>query len=285
MIVAISGASGFIGKELVKKFRDLNWEIRIIGRDSLLLPDEEFRKEKIESSDVVINLAGAPVSVKWTDKNKLELFHSRVDTTRKIAENIVLATQKPKVFISASAIGIYDTVHSHTEESNDFSNTFLSEICQAWENAAGIANSATRLVIFRTGLVLGEGGGALEKMHFPFRIGLGGTLGKGNQSLSFIHLRDLVNAFLFVIENHAVKGVVNAVSPFPTTNADFTDKLGKVLVQPTWLRIPSFILKMKYGEGAEVLLQGQRVLPEKLEKAGFQFLYPTLQRALIRIYR
>jgi len=284
MVLAISGATGFIGKALVEKFREMKWTVRIMDRDSFSMQDEEFRKQKIEGSDVIINLSGAPVSAKWTPEYKLEILNSRVNTTRKIAENIILSEQKPGVFISTSAIGIYDSVHTHTEDSVRFSDSFLAKICRDWEDTARIAESVTRLVIFRNGLVLGEGGGALEKMYFPFSIGLGGKIGKGDQAFSFIHLKDLINMFFYVIENPAITGIVNAVSPYPTTNSDFTEVFGKVLRQPAWLTIPAFVLKMKFGEGAEVLLDGQSVLPEKLEKAGFRFQYPTLQSALIRIY-
>lgn len=285
MVVAISGATGFIGQALVKKFHEKEWSVVLIDRESFSLPDEEFRKRKIDGSDVVINLAGAPISTKWTEAYKKELLDSRVNSTRKIVESINKTDPKPKSFISVSAIGIYDSVHTHTEESKLYGDSFLSAICRNWEETAGKTEPGTRLIIFRLGVVLGEGGGALQKMHLPFSIGLGGKIGSGNQAFSFIHLKDLVDAFIFVIENPVISGIVNAVSPHPTTNADFTDKLGKVLRQPAWLTIPNFIMKMKFGEGAETFLEGQRVLPEKLEKAGFHFQYPTLQSALIRIYR
>jgi len=284
MKVALSGATGFIGQALLTKMREKEWSVTAIDRESFSLTDEEFRSKKIEGMDAIINLAGAPVSKKWTVQYKQEIHDSRILSTRKIVENIQTARQKPSAFISASAIGIYDSTRTHTEASTHFSGSFLSHVCRNWEKEALSAAETTRVVIFRTGVVLGSGGGALEKMHFPFSVGLGGKMGKGNQPFSFIHIHDLVNAFIFAIENHAITGIVNAVSPFPSTNAEFTTLLGKVLKQPAWLTIPEFALKFKFGEGAQILLEGQKVIPEKLLKSGFQFRYPTLQNTLVRIY-
>lgn len=285
MVISISGASGFIGQALVKKFHEKAWSVVLIDRESFSMTEDEFREKKIEGSDVVINLSGAPISVKWTEDYKKELYNSRIIITRKIVDAMNAARQKPGVFISGSAIGIYDSIHTHTEESSHFGNSFLASICRHWEDAAMQLQAGPRLLIFRLGIVLGEGGGVLEKLNFLFSIGLGGKIGKGDQAFSFIHLKDLVDAFIFVIENPEISGIVNAVSPHPSTNKDFTDKLGKAMQQPAWLTVPDFILKMKFGESAQTFLEGQKVLPEKLEKAGFHFQYPTLQSALIRIYR
>ena len=284
MIVALSGSTGFIGQALVKKMRQREWTFRIIDRGSFSLPDHAFLKENIEGTDVVINLAGAPIAKKWTEAYKREILDSRINSTRKIADAINNAHLKPSVFISASAIGIYDSVNTHTESSLAFADSYLAMVCREWEQEALNTKASTRLVIFRNGLVLGPDGGALKKMHFPFSIGLGGKIGNGTQAVSFIHLTDLVEAMFFAIENPSVCSIVNAVAPYPSTNAEFTDKLGKVLGQPTWLTVPAFALKMIYGEGAQVLLEGQKVLPEKLEQAGFRFKYPTIQNALKQIY-
>jgi uncharacterized protein (TIGR01777 family) len=284
MIVAISGATGFIGQSLRKKLRSLEWTIRLIDRASILLPDKEFREQYIEGCDVVINLAGATIAQRWTESSKREMRDSRILTTRKIAQGIASAAARPSLFISQSAIGIYDSVNTHDESSTGFATGFLADLCRDWENEALAVRQITRVALFRTGLVFGEDGGFLEKLYAPFSIGFGGKIGNGRQIMSFIHIDDLVAAYLFTIENPAITGVVNAVTPFPTTNAEFTDKLGKVLKQPTWLTIPSFILKMKLGEGAGMVMEGQKVIPGKLEKAGFRFKYPTVQNALVKIY-
>lgn len=284
MIVAISGSTGFVGEALMRKMRGLGWSVRIINRESFALPDHDFREQITEGADVVINLAGAPVSRKWTPATKQEIMDSRVNTTRKISDSIINAKTKPSVFISASAIGIYDSINTHTESSTCFANTFLANVCKKWEYEALKSEYSTRVVVFRLGVVLGENGGALKKMHFPFSIGAGGKLGSGRQAMSFIHLADLVDAMIFTIQNPVVTGIVNGVAPYPSDNAEFTDKLGKVLDQPTWLTVPAFALRMIFGEGAQILLEGQRVLPEKLLQSGFLFKYPSIQNALVQIY-
>lgn len=285
MIATISGAGGFISQTLIGKLRDKGWTIRIIDRERLRLPENIFSKEIIEGSDVIINLAGAPISKRWTPGYKKEILESRINTTKKIAEGIRAATVKPALFISASATGIYGSTGEQTESHFTYGNSFLTDVCRQWEEATSACQNITRVVILRLGVVLGPGGGMLAGVEGLFRFGLGGRLGSGRQSFSFIHINDLVEVILFTIENPSIEGVVNTVSPFPTTNADFTDKLGKVMKQPAWLRVPAFALKLWFGEGAQVFLEGQRVLPERLQKAGFRFRFPTLQNALMHIYR
>ena len=284
MIVALSGPTGFIGSALLKKMRGLGWTVTVIDRNSFALSDEDFLEQNIEGADVVINLAGAPVSKKWTPAYKQEITESRINTTRKISGSIIRAKKKPAVFISASAIGIYDSAGNHTESSLGYANSFLADVCRKWEHEALKSEEATRVVVFRLGVVLGANGGALAKMHLPFSIGAGGKLGSGEQAVSFIHIEDLTDAIIFTIENPTVRGIVNAVSPYPSYNAEFTQTLAKVLGQPAWLTVPAFALKMVYGEGAEVLLEGQRALPEKLLQSGFKFKYPTILNALANIY-
>lgn len=284
MIVALSGSTGFIGQHLLRKMRGLGWTVRIINRESFTMTDQDFLEQKTEGADAIINLAGSTVSRRWTPAYKKEINDSRVSTTRKIAESILNAQKKPLVFISASAIGIYDSINTHVEQSTSFSGSFLASVCRNWETEAMIADMSTRVVIFRLGVVLGKEGGALKKMHLPFSIGLGGKLGSGEQSVSFIHISDLADAIIFSIENPSISGVVNAVAPYPSDNHEFTDKLAKVLGQPAWLPVPAFALKTIYGEMAQVLLEGQKVLPEKLLEAGFRFRYPAIQNALVEIY-
>ncbi|MCX6278747.1 MAG: TIGR01777 family oxidoreductase [Bacteroidetes bacterium] len=284
MVIAVSGASGFIGKTLVRILQQKDWTVRIINRDSFSLPDHDFLIQKIEGADVVINLAGAPVAKKWTPDYMKEIIASRVTTARKISDAINLAERKPALLISTSAIGIYDSKETHAETSLSLANNFLAKVCMEWEREARRAEIKTRVVIFRLGMVLGNDGGALEKMQRLFRIGLGGKLGSGKQAVSFIHIHDLMNAFIFAIENENLRGIVNAVSPYPSNNAEFTDILGKVFNQPTWIAVPAFILKKLYGEGAQALLDGQKVIPEKLLNAGFKFNFPTIQNALVNLF-
>ncbi len=285
MIAAISGAGGFIGRSLARKLRENGWTVRVMNRDAFSMTDGEFTGSMIEGADIVINLAGAPVSKRWTPAYKQEILDSRILTTRKIASAIVRATKKPFLLISASAIGIYDSQGTHTESSTAFGDTFLAEVCRQWEAEAMAAGEECRVVLPRLGVVLGKDGGALESMYRPFSIGLGGKIGNGKQPVSFIHIDDLAEALLFLIGDPSIGGPVNLVSPYPTDNAEFTDILAKVMHQPAWLTIPAFALKLMFGEGARILLEGQRVIPEKLEQAGFRFRYPTMRNALAAIYR
>jgi uncharacterized protein len=284
MVVALSGSTGFVGQSLMNKMRELGWTVRVITRNSFNLPDREFSELITDGADVVINLAGSPVSKKWTTACKKEITDSRINTARKISKSINSSGNRPFLFISASAIGIYDSINTHTESSIAFADSFLARVCLNWEQEALNSEQATRVVIFRIGVVLGKDGGVLKKMYFPFSTGMGGKLGRGEQAVSFIHISDLINAIIFTINDPSLRGIVNAVSPYPSHNAEFTDTFGKVLGQPAWLTIPEFMLKMMFGEGAQIMLEGQRVLPEKLLQAGFRFKYPTIQNALVNIY-
>jgi uncharacterized protein (TIGR01777 family) len=161
----------------------------------------------------------------------------------------------------------------------------MGKVCRDWEHEVLEVAVSTRVVIFRTGVVLGEDGGALKTMHTPFKFGLGGIIGNGTQAFSWIHITDLLNAFVFAIENEKLTGIVNAVASNPTTNYHFTKTFGKVLNQPAIMRVPEFALKLVFGEGSQALTAGQNVLPEKLLKAGFAFGFPTIEKALMNLFR
>ena len=285
MLVSISGSTGLIGRELIDTYTDKGWTFRIINRDSFRLPDNEFLETKIEGADAVINLAGAPILKRWTENYRNEIYHSRVETTRKIANAILQAKVKPKVFISNSAIGIYDTLNVHTEESTGFSDNFLGKVCRDWEAEALAAIGNTRVVLLRTGVVLSSKGGALKAAYGPFSFGLGGVIGKGDQPFSWVHIRDLMHIYQTILENEKISGVVNAVAPNPTTNFHFTKTFGKVLNQIIFFKIPLSALKAIYGDAASTLTEGQNVIPEKLLKNGFEFEFPTIEKALLNLYR
>ena len=285
MLVSISGASGLIGRTLIETYTDKGLIFRIINRDSFKLPDQEFLEAKIEGTDAVINLAGAPILKRWTESYKQELYNSRVMTTRKIANAINQAKVKPKVFICNSAIGIYDVTNKHTEESAGFANDFLGTLCRDWESAAMSAAGTTRVVVLRTGVVLSSKGGALKTAHGPFSFGFGGVIGSGEQSFSWIHIRDLMHIYKAILDNENFSGPVNAVAPYPTTNYHFTKTFGKVLNQMTVFKIPLWVLKKKYGDASTTLIEGQNVIPEKLLKSGFEFEFPTIEKALLNLYR
>ena len=283
MIVSISGAGGFIGTALTRAFHAQGWTVKSINRESLNMPEDEFRKAKIEGSDVVINLAGASISERWTDSHKTEILGSRIRATGKIVTSILACSEPPRLLISASGIDIYDNQNTHDESSTSFAGSFLGDVCREWEKEALKASAVTRVVIPRMGLVMGNDGGALSKMQLPFSLGLGAKIGNGKQWISFIHIKDLVKAYLFIIENESLNGPVNLVSPFPVNNRDFSSALGKVLKQPVFLTMPGKLLRLIYGEGAILLLEGHKVLPGKLTSMGFHFDHPTINNALINL--
>ena len=274
-----------IGSELITAYSDKGFNFRIINRDSFRMSDEDFLESKIEVADAIINLAGAPVLKRWTESYKSEIYNSRIETTRKIVNAIFKAKVKPKVFISNSAIGIYDDKHVHTEKSNNFSSDFLGKVCHDWEAEALAAAKYTRVVILRTGIVLSSRGGALKTAYTPFSFGLGGVIGTGEQAFSWIHMRDLIHIYNYILENESISGIVNGVAPNPTTNYHFTKTFGKVLQQMTVLKIPLWALKAVYGDAAYTLTEGQNVIPEKLLKSGFDFEFPTIEKALLNLYR
>jgi hypothetical protein len=275
--IAITGATGFVGTSLTKYFSNLGYKIIAISRD--ILNNQEKLKDTLNQTDIVINLAGANIINRWSDSYKKLLYSSRIDTTSKIVNAINSIENKPKLLISTSAVGIYDNKSTHNENGT-FSNDFLSNLCQDWEKEALKANNeTTKVAIFRFGIVLGRDGGAFAKMITPFKLGLGGIIGSGNQAFSYIHIVDLLRAYQFVIENK-FSGVFNLSAPKPTTNLLFTRALGKALRRPTIFPVPEFILKLIFSEGAKVLTDGQDVIPEKLLSLGFKFEYKNIEETL-----
>jgi hypothetical protein len=275
--IAITGASGFVGTNLTNFFKSFNYKIIPISRD--ILNNESKLKSVLDESDVIINLAGANIIGRWTPQYKELLYSSRIDTTKKIVSALNEITDKNKLLISTSAVGIYDDKDTY-DENGTFANDFLSNLCQGWEKMALSAKSSNiKVSIFRFGIVLGQGGGAFAKMITPFKLGLGGIIGSGNQAFSFIHIDDLMNAYKFVIENN-YEEIFNLTAPKPTTNLQFTRALGCRLKRPTFIPVPEFILKIIFSEGAKVLTDGQDVIPKKLLNLGFKFKFNNIQETI-----
>jgi len=267
MKVAIIGGGGFIGKNLRKEFKD-----------SISIDRSLKKLEEIKKCEVVINLAGATILKRWSKEYKKELFSSRIETTKKVVE--VINNSNVKYFISTSAIGIYPNNCSCDEDSN-LGNGFLSNLAKEWEKEALKCNKPT--AILRLSVVLGKDGGAIKNMLLPFKLNLGGTIGRGCNFLSFIDIRDLIRVYKFLIENK-LTGIFNASAPFYTTNYEFTKILAKALNKKAPFIIPPFVLKLLYGKGAEVLLSSQKVYPKKLIKKGFKFKYPTIEKSLLTMF-
>ena len=278
--IAMSGASGFVGSHLTGAFHAEKYEVLPLGRKDFTLPPEVLA-ERIDGADIIINLAGAPIIEKWTEAYKKVMYESRVDVTRKLVHACSIANQKPKLFVSTSAVGYYAAEGTHTEEHYVKANDFLGNLAHEWEQEALKAGGlGIRTVIFRFGVVLGKDGGALKKMLLPFKLGMGGTIGNGKQPFSWVHIKDLIRAYQTVIENSAYEGIYNLTAANPTTNKGFTQALGKALCRPTFFPVPKFVLRLKFGEGSQILTKGQNVLPKKLMDSGFTFLFPEIEMAV-----
>ncbi|RXJ81701.1 TIGR01777 family oxidoreductase [Arcobacter sp. F2176] len=275
--IAISGASGFVGSSLTKFFTNLDYKILPIKRE--ILNDKTKLEDLLDKSDILINLAGANIINRWSESYKKLLYSSRINTTQKLVSAINNIDNPPKLLISTSAVGIYDNKATY-DENGTYSNDFLSSICQEWEKEALKAKSEnTKVSIFRFGIVLGKDGGALQKMILPFKLGLGGVIGSGEQAFSYIHIEDLLEAYKFVIEN-SYEDTFNLSAPTPTTNKGLTQALGKTLKRPTILPVPEFVLNIIFSEGAKVLTDGQSAFPKKLLDLGFDFKYKTIQETI-----
>ncbi len=278
MIIAISGANGFIGKQLTSFFLAKGNEVRNILRIHEETPAEDVATY-LSDVDVVINLAGAPIAARWTEKYKKTLFDSRIITTRKIVEAITLLEKKPQLLISASAVGIYSPEGENTETKFRLADDFLEKICNAWELEAKRAVPVTRVAIIRLGIVLSKDGGALKRMLPLFKLGFGGTIASGKQGFPWIHIYDVIQAIQFIIENKNLSGEFNFSSPHLIDNRKFTNELAKALKRKAFFNVPAFALKLAFGEGAIAISGGQYVYPKHLLDEGYKFSYPDLTGA------
>lgn len=272
--IAITGASGFVGQNLIKFFTSKNQKVVPIKRE--YLKDDKKLLEIVSTSDIIINLAGANIINRWTESYKELLYSSRIDTTKALVKAINNSDTKPQLLISTSAIGVYDNKNTY-DETAPINDDFLGNLGKDWEAEAKKAQIPVS--IFRFGIVLGKNGGALDKMLLPFKLGVGGVIGSGNQAFSFIHMEDLLKAYEYVIENN-LDGIFNLVSPTPTTNKGLTKALGKYLHRPTVLPVPEFMLKLIFSEGAKILTDGQSVVPQNLLNSGFKFKYNNIDEAV-----
>jgi uncharacterized protein (TIGR01777 family) len=279
MQIALTGATGFIGSYLVDVFLEKNWKVTPIGRGDLALSSKDLAK-KIDGSEIIVNLAGANIVKRWTDAYKKELYSSRIATTGKLVEAMNQMSRKPRIFISTSAVGIYDDRGRYSESDDNFADNYLAKIVKDWEKTALKARETNiGTVIFRFGVVLGKGG-LLAKMLPSFKIGMGGTIGNGRQSFSWVHIEDLSRAYIFAVMHEELNGIYNLVSPNAVTNKVLTKTLGKILHRPAVLPVPVWILRLIFGEGAAAMSSGQNVIPERLLIAGFRFKFETIEHAL-----
>lgn len=280
MKIAITGASGFIGQELCKFLEKQNHTIIRIPHNTIYRNTEEL-SEILSSADIVINLAGATIQKRWTRKYRLEIYRSRVRTTRAIVKTIASLQKRPKKLISVSAIGIYDSQGEHDEYSRNLSFDFLGQVAKDWEEATLYANNlGLEVYIFRLGIVLGNTGGMLKKLYPLFNMGLGAVISSGKQPMSFIHISDLLNMFHYAIESKLPDGTYNAVAPEYTTNKEFSRVFAQLLKRPLLFKIPKQVLHLMYGKGATFLYTGQAVKPIALMDQHFPFQFCDIKSSL-----
>ncbi|MCU0566936.1 MAG: TIGR01777 family oxidoreductase, partial [Oculatellaceae cyanobacterium Prado106] len=301
MKIAVTGATGFVGSRLVERLQAEGHETLVLSRDAAraarVFPKSAFPKvtilayqplesgdwqRTISGCDGVVNLAGAAIAeVRWTPERKQEILDSRVMGTQKVVEAIAQAAEKPAVLVNASAIGYYGMSETAKFDENSASGSdFLAQVCQAWEaEAQKVTATGTRLVILRTGIVLGMGG-AIAKMLTPFRLFAGGPIGSGRQWFSWIHRDDLVNLILQSLTQPNWSGVYNATAPNPVKMAEFCQVLGDAMNRPSWLPVPDFVIETMLGDAAQVVLQGQQVVPQRTQAQGFQFQYSLVKPAI-----
>jgi uncharacterized protein len=298
MNITISGASGFIGRRLLKVFGSAGHSLHVLSRHAGMNLPAGVRlsvwdpmkgqppRESLDRADAIVHLAGEPVAQRWTAEVKRRIRESRVEGTRRLVEALSALPRRPGVLVTASAVGYYGARGDELlDESSPPGAGFLPEVCVAWENEAQAAAAlGMRVATIRIGVVLDARGGALARMLLPFRLGAGGRLGSGQQWMSWIHLADLAEQFRFALEN-PVTGVWNGVAPVAVTNREFTKELAQALHRPALLPVPALALKIAFGEMSEVLLESQHVAPRAAQAAGFRFRFPQLGPALADLLR
>lgn len=293
--IAVTGASGLVGYSLCESLRGVGSQVRRlvrrrpeVGSDDIYWDPAkgEIDRDALEGIDAVVHLAGENIAnQRWSDKKKQAIARSRIEGTRIIAEAVAGLNHRPRVLVSASAIGFYGDRGPHPVDENSPPGAgFLAETCVAWEAESRPAwEAGVRVVQVRIGVVISRRGGALVKMLTPFKLGLGGVLGDGRQYVSWIAMEDLVNIFHHCLANDGVHGAVNGTAPHAVTNREFTRTLGRLLGRPTMLPVPRLALRATVGGFAdEALLASANVRPTRLEQSGFGFLYPQIEGALRR---
>ena len=297
--VIITGGTGFIGKALSALLVDHGYDVIVLTRNispgsrsgTAVKPVVWDAKtsagwlDQAEGAYAIINLAGENVAQgRWTEERKRRILQSRLDATAAVMDALKRCKKKPAVLIQASAAGYYGAGSGTAiyEEASPSGEGFLAEVTRQWEKASEEADKqGVRRVIIRTGVVLGLKGGALDKLMLPYRFFVGGYIGPGSQFMPWIHLEDEVRAILFLMEKKNMDGAFNLTAPLPVTAKEFSRVLGKVMKRPGWIKVPSFVIKLVFGEmGAEALLSGKKVVPKRLLRAGFSFNYVELDGAL-----
>jgi len=281
MKIAIAGASGFVGRHLVAALKKRGDEVLEITHEG----DRLILGEQHRAVDAVINLSGSPVFGRWTDKKKAHILASRVQTAKDLNRFYAQQKIRPKVLITASAIGYYgDRPHETLIEESKKGKGFLADVVEAWEKAS-LDSPIHRVVIFRFGIILGKDGGALKKLKTQVRFHLGAQLGSGQQMISWIHIEDVVRAILYSLDRSMMKGVYNLVTEEAVTQERLLNSLCQAMHKKCFLKIPAFMLRGLLGESASLFLSDQKAYPKKLKQNDFEFLYPDVESAIYSLVR
>jgi uncharacterized protein len=295
MKILIAGASGFLGRYLIEAFRNRNYRIVALSRNPQGQKKQEnltWKKwnsgdlsewlDEFENSDVVINLVGESLaSRRWTQKRKKVLLESRINSCKLFVRAYEMAKKKPAMFIQSSAIGYYAAASSSNEKS-PAGDDFLADISVKWEQATeAIENFAVNRIRIRTGVVLADDSLIIKKFKLPFRFFIGGHLGTGQQIISWVHIDDVVQAIQFIIDNVKSSQIFNLTAPNPVSMEEFCQKIGQKMHRPSWFHVPAFLLNILFGQVAEeTMLKGHKIIPENLLKAGYNFRYNDIDKAL-----
>lgn len=291
MTIVIAGGSGFLGRKLVQRLEGDGHTVAILTRKPVRANDVQWNPDgssgtlprHLDGTDAVINLAGEGIAdQRWSGARKAALRNSRILSTRTLVRAVAQCARPPQVFVSASGVGYYGPRGDEPiSESASAGSDFLGQLCVEWEQEARFVESpGTRLAIVRTGLALAADGGALRRMLLPFKLGLGATIGSGDQFMPWIHVDDWTALVAWLVGNDRAAGAFNAAAPMPVTNRTFTRTLGRVLHRPAVLHAPGFVLQAALGEMSTLLLNGQRALPAYAEQLGFRFTHRELEPAL-----
>ncbi|WP_440056201.1 TIGR01777 family oxidoreductase [Pseudoalteromonas sp. T1lg65] len=297
MRILITGATGLIGKRLSQYLAHKHSVIALTRNITKALstlpkgiePVSCLNKVNFNELDAIINLAGEPIAEgRWTKNKKQKIINSRLELTQQICKKIIESETPPHTLISGSAIGYYGRQLPETQITERFTQChpeFSHDVCKQWEQMAESARSEqTRVCLLRTGIVLAKDGGALKRMLPPFKCGLGGPIGSGKQIMSWVHLDDMVQLILFILRHREIDGPVNATAPEPVSNGTFSIALANAISRPAFITTPGPVLKLMFGEMADLLLYGQQVIPEKLLDSGYRFRYPNLTEAFQQIF-
>lgn len=284
MKIKITGSSGYLGNIISKKLRQNGKNPEGIPRELLYAKKGELT-DFLRGTDVVVNLAGSPILTKWTEKKKQEIYNSRVETTTNLVKaiNELSPETRPKVVVSASAIGIYKAGKTHDEHSTDFDKGFVGKVVRDWEKALEPLNQNIQKVVFRIAPVLGKNSETIKNLRLPFKMGIGGKIGNGKQPFPFVHEKDIAEAFLWAIDVYDKNGIFNLTAPDSISNKTFTKKFASKLNRPALIPVPGFGLKTIYGESANMLIESPQVIPKELQKEGYQFRYPDIDSVLSEI--